>query len=72
MEEPTLWERISTGFKNSLKGLAESLQDVLVFIIVAAPYLLVYGGIALVIILVIRKTRKNRTAKNPTNQEEQK
>ena len=72
VEEPTLWERISTGFKNSLKGLAESLQDVLVFIIVAAPYLLVYGGIALVIILVIRKTRKNRTAKNPTNQEEQK
>ena len=72
VEEPTLWERISTGFKNSLKGLGESLQDVLVFIIVAAPYLLVYGGIALVIILVIRKTRKNRTTKNPTNQEEQK
>lgn len=72
VEEPTLWERISNGFKSSLKGLGESLQNVLVFVIIASPYLLVYGGIVLVILLIVRKARKVRTAKKQPRQEEQK
>ena len=55
VEDPTLWERISGGFKDSLEGLGESLEDLLVLLIVAAPYILVYGSIFAVIILVFRK-----------------
>lgn len=58
VEDPTLWERISGGFTDSLKDLWESLQDLLVFLVVAFPFILVYGGIALVIILAIRTFRK--------------
>lgn len=68
VEEPTLGERIRTGFTGSLKGLGESLQNLLVMFIAALPFLLVYGGIAVVIILLIRKFRKNRKAKKNQKQ----
>ena len=58
VEDPTLWERISTGFKGSLKNLWKSLQNLLVTIVVVFPFLLVYGAIGLVIILLIRFIRK--------------
>jgi len=61
VKDPTLWERISGGFTDSLKDLGESLQDLLVFLVIAFPFLLVYGGIAFVIFLLIRKLR----IKNP-------
>lgn len=56
--EPTFWERITTGLSNSLDDLWESLQDLVVFLVSAAPFLLVYGGIALMIILVVKKVKK--------------
>ena len=64
VEDPTLWERISGGFKDSLKDLCESLQNLLVFLVKAAPFLLVYGGIGLLIFVIIRKiARKTPRAK---------
>lgn len=59
VEDPTLWERIRDGFGDSLEGLAESLQDLLVFLITASPFLLVYGAIAAAIIVLIRKIRRS-------------
>ena len=58
VEDPTLWERISTGFKGSLKNLWKSLQNLLVTIVVVFPFLLVYGTLAAVVILLIRTIRK--------------
>lgn len=72
VEEPTLWERITNGFGDSLENLSESLEDLLVFVIVAAPFLLVYGGVALVIFLVVRKITKGRKSKKAAKQNDQK
>ena len=58
VEDPTLWERLSGGFTDSLDNLWESLQDLLVFLVIAFPFILVYGGIALAIFLTIRSIRK--------------
>ena len=58
VEDPTLWERITDGFSDSLDGLWESLQDLLVGIVVIFPFLLVYGALAAVVILLIRFIRK--------------
>lgn len=67
VEDPTLWERISGGFKGSLEDLGESLQDLLVFLVIASPFLLVYGGVGLLIFLVIRSAmrKKPREKKQP-------
>ncbi len=63
VEEQTLWERIRDGFTGSLKGLGESVQDLLVLFIAALPYLVVYGGIALVIVLLLLRACKRARAK---------
>ena len=63
MEEPTLWERIRDGFKDSLSGLGESMQDLLVFVIMAAPYVLVYGGILLALLVPAKKLHRKRKAR---------
>ena len=60
VEEETLWERISGGFRSSLKDLGEGALDLLVWIIVSSPYLLVYGVIIFVILVVVKKCGKGR------------
>lgn len=74
--EPTFLERIIGGFADSLEGLGDSLENLVVLIVSASPFLLVYGGIVLVIVLVVRKVRKigrvKREKKAKKNEEEQK
>jgi len=73
--EKTVWQRITEGFADSLEDLGESLVDIFVWLIVASPFLLVYGGILAVIILLTRKLRKGvklRRKKNAPPQEESK
>ena len=58
--EKTLWQRISSGFVSSLKGVGKGILDFIVWIIVSSPYLVVFGAVALVVMILIRKIRKNR------------
>ena len=62
--EKTVWERIRDGFSDSLEGLWDGLVDLFVWILVASPYLVVYGGIAAVIAVIVHKNRKKRRMKN--------
>lgn len=59
VEDPTTWERIRDGFKGSVKGLGESLVDIAVWFIVASPYLVVYGGIAAVVLVILKGRKKS-------------
>ena len=70
VEDPTLWERITTSFSGSLKGLGNSLQNLLVFLIAASPYLLVYGFLALIIVLPVKRIIRRRKAKKAAPQQE--
>lgn len=72
VEEPTLSERIKEGFSDSIEGLVESLKDLLVFLVTASPFLVVYGGFGLVIWLVIRKVTKKKPVKSHPKPEEKK
>lgn len=64
VEEPTLWERISKGFTGSLKGLGDDLLDLLVWIIVSSPYLVVLALAVLVIVLLVKSARRRRAVKS--------
>lgn len=59
VEEPTIWERIRDGFKASLEGVGEGAVDFIVWLIIASPYILVWTVIALLVIFVLRKWKKN-------------
>ena len=63
VEEETLWQRISGGFVSSLKGVGEGIVDFFVWIIVVSPYLVVFGAVAVALVFLTRKFRKNKGAK---------
>lgn len=62
MEEPTVWQRISTGFSDTLSDLGENLTDLFVWVIVESPNILIFG---LLITLIVFAFRKARGYRNP-------
>lgn len=63
VEEPGFWERLGTGFTNSLRGAGKLLLEMVIFFVCAVPYLILPAA-ALVVVLVIlnlKKRKKNRT-----------
>ena len=63
VEEPTLWERISKGFKDNLEGVGDDLLDVLVWFIVSLPYLVVFAIVITVVVFILRRVRRRRREK---------
>lgn len=59
----TVWERISTGFVDSLKGLGTGITEIFIFLIVALPYIVVIGLCATALTLWIKVLRKKRKKK---------
>lgn len=70
--EKTVWERIRDGFADSLEGLWDGIVDTLVWIIINSPYLVVWGILLTVLVIVIRKLRKARKVRKIPPQEETK
>ena len=69
VEEPSFLERITDGFSDNLKNLGEGFVDFIVWLVTSSPYLVVYGVLALVLVLLVRRVRrinaKKRAAKFP-------
>lgn len=64
-EEPNLWQRIGTGFVNSVKNVGVILEGLLVFFISALPYLAIPGVIVVIIIIACRKSIKKQKKAPP-------
>jgi hypothetical protein len=64
--KPTLLSRISSGFSNTLYNISEGFQNFLVWFIVNLPYLLIWGVIIWLIVMIIRRylRKKNIKQKN--------
>ena len=71
VEEPTLWERISGGFRSSLEDLGDGAVDLLVWIIVSSPYLVILAAVIVVIVLLVKRRKKRRQAKKQPPQDSQ-
>lgn len=62
-EEPdTLWERIGDTMRRSLKSLVNFLETVLVVLTAVLPFLLLFGVIALIVVLIVRAATKKQRA----------
>ena len=69
-EEPeTFGQRVARGFTSSVKGVWKGIVEFVIFLISALPYLVLMGGIAVVVILIIRKSRKKHTRKHTPEEE---
>lgn len=63
VEEPTLWERIRDGFRNSLKGVKEGAVDLFVWVITMSPYLVVLAALIWLMRPLLKKLSIRRKAK---------
>ena len=59
----SVWERISTGFRDTIKDLGQFFEDLFVAVIVLSPVLLLLAGLVVAIILIIRAIRRKAAAK---------
>ncbi|MBQ7858331.1 MAG: DUF4349 domain-containing protein [Oscillospiraceae bacterium] len=66
VEEPGFWERIGSGFVESLCNLWSFLKELVIFLVVSLPYLLPFAVAGLVVFLLIRRSvRKKRKKSKP-------
>ncbi len=54
-EKPTFVSRIQNGFSDTLYNISEGFQNFMVWLIVNLPYLLIWGIIIFIIIMVVRR-----------------
>lgn len=66
--EKTTWQRITEGFVDSLEGIADGAVEILVWVLANSPYLVLFGGIAAVVLILARK-RKRKVKKAPRKDE---
>lgn len=63
VKEQTFWQRIGTGFVDNLKNLGTGLENFLVFVITALPYLVLIAAVIVVVILLLKKAIKRKKQK---------
>ena len=74
VDEPeTVWERIGSGFMESLQDLGDFGVELFVFLIVGLPYLVLFAAVAVAVILLIkhRKAKKQKKANPPQAEDPQ-
>ncbi len=59
VKEQTTWEKISTGFVESLYGVGTGILNLIIRFIINLPYLVVWAIVIFVIVLIIKLIRKS-------------
>ena len=59
-EDKTVWQRISGGFVDSLKGIGTGALELAIWTLANLPYLVLFGGIGLAIAVIVRKFRNRK------------
>lgn len=66
-DEPGFWERISTGFVNSVQNLGNILKEALILFVCAIPYLVPIGAVTGIILLIVKLATKKKQTPPPEN-----
>ena len=66
--EKTTWQRIAEGFVDSLEGIWDGAVEIFVWVLANSPYLVLFGGIGTVVVIFLRK-RKKQVKKAPRKNE---
>ena len=70
VEEPGVWERITKGFRDNLKGVGETIVNVLVWFVSSLPSLIVLAVVIAAVVLVTRPLRRRKKAAKEEKKEE--
>jgi len=64
-EKQSVWQRISTGFMDTLRSTGTALSNIFVWLIVSSPALVILAIPVVVIVLLIRKRRNKKRGSKP-------
>ncbi|MCH5193282.1 MAG: DUF4349 domain-containing protein [Oscillospiraceae bacterium] len=67
----TFFDRLSVTLKNAGSGFLDFLEGLLFLIIYLAPYLVLFGIIAYIVVSIVKKIKKRKAAKKEKAQEKQ-
>lgn len=59
-EPETVWERIGSGWKNTMEDITEGAENFFVWFVVNIPYLVFCGGVITVAIVILKKKKQKR------------
>ena len=68
MKEVTLGQRIAEGLRNSLDAGTEFLEDMVIFLVSALPWLIAAAVVFVIVRMIVRKAKKNKTGKKEKQQ----
>lgn len=71
VEEPTFFQRISTGLSESITDLGNALVNLAAWIIVDLPYLLLWGLVILAVSVAVKRSIRKRKAKKEAAKQNQ-
>lgn len=69
VKEQSVWEKITTGFAESLYEVGNGALNFVIGIIINLPHLIVWAVVILIIVMIIRKIIKKRKQKKVKKQE---
>lgn len=69
-EPETVWERIQTGWSDTMYDISTGAQDFLVWAVVNLPYLVFWGMVLVVLVVALKKKKAKRKAKKLGKQSE--
>lgn len=69
-EPETVWQRISSGFVNSVKNIVNFFKELFIFLVVASPYLILLAIVPVSIIIIIKLNNRKRIKANKNNKKE--
>ena len=58
VEEETVWERISTGFADSVRDIGEAAKEAGIWFVIHIPYLVIWAIVIVIIVLILKKLKK--------------
>lgn len=61
--EPGFWQRMGSGFMESLNNLWIFMKELAIFLVVASPYLIPLAAVIVVIVLIIRRSANKKKVK---------
>ncbi len=64
VDEETLWQRISSGFMQSLKSLGSFFKEAFVWFVVSLPYWILIGAAIALVVFVIKLSSKKKQKKS--------
>lgn len=71
-DKPSVWDRIRTGFGDTIFNIGEGLQNFFVWFVINLPYLLIWAAIIALIVVISKRYLKKSKKKDITKQHEPK